>query len=134
MNRKCWIVLLAAIGSVFFLVQMGGRATAQEDSYELAHKDVFGKLQRPAVAFPHGLHMDALECGDCHHEYDEAKGALVPVDDPDAGCAECHGARKEGSRPGLREAYHKSCIGCHRKMAKQGKDTGPRTCGECHKK
>jgi len=68
MNRKCWIVSLAAIGSVFILAQIGGWALAQEDSYELAHEDVFGKLERPAVTFPHDVHMDALDCGTCHHE------------------------------------------------------------------
>ena len=134
MNRKCWMVSLAAIGSVFVLAQIGGWALAQEDSYELAHEDVFGKLERPAVTFPHDVHMDALDCGTCHHEYDEDEGALVPVDDPDTGCTECHGAEKEGNQPALREAYHGQCTVCHRGMAKKGEKTGPATCGECHKK
>ena len=134
MNRKCWIVSLAAIGSVFLLAQIGGWALAQEDSYELAHEDVFGKLERPAVTFPHDVHMDALDCGTCHHVYDEDEGALVPVDDPDTGCAECHGAEKEGNQPALREAYHGQCTVCHRGMGKKGEKTGPATCGECHKK
>jgi hypothetical protein len=134
MNSKGGILILAAIGSMFLLVQMGGWALAQEDTYDLAHEDVFGRLERPPVTFPHDLHMDALECGACHHEYDDEEGALVPVDDPDTGCAECHGARKEESRPALREAYHGQCTVCHRGMAKKGEDTGPTTCGECHKK
>ena len=56
------------------------------------------------------------------------------MEDPDAGCAECHGAKKEGDQPGLREAYHGQCTVCHREMAKEGKESGPRTCGECHKR
>ena len=134
MNRKCWIILLAAIGWISLQAQMGGRASAQEDTYELAHEQVFGKLKRPPVTFPHDLHMEALECGDCHHEYDDDEGALVPVDDPDTGCVECHGAKKEDNKPALREAYHGSCTVCHRATAKKGEDTGPTTCGECHKK
>jgi hypothetical protein len=137
MNRNCWIVSLAAIGSLFLLAYMGGLALAQEEEMLLEHKDVFGKLKRPPVPFPHELHTDVLAdegCGVCHHVYDEEKGTLVPDEDPDEGCAACHGAKKEGNQPGLREAFHGSCTVCHRKMAKEGKETGPRTCGECHKK
>jgi hypothetical protein len=134
MKRNCWIVSMAAIGSVLLLAQIGGVALAQEDTYELAHEEVYGKKQRPAVTFPHEVHMDVLDCGECHHEYDEDEGALVPVDDPDAGCTECHGAKKDGNVPALREAYHGQCTVCHRDTIKQGKDSGPTTCGECHKK
>lgn len=137
MKRNCWIVSLAAIGSFFLLTYPGGLAFAQDDEIVLEHDDVFGTLQRPPVTFPHDLHMGSLDeegCGACHHVYDEEEGTLVPVDDPDEGCVECHGAEKEGDQPALREAFHTSCTGCHREMAKQGKDTGPRTCGECHKK
>ena len=134
MNSKGWIVSLAAIGSVFLLAQGAGLASAQEDTYELAHEDVFGKLQRPAVTFRHDLHMDVLECGACHHVYDEEKGVLVPEEYPDTGCVDCHGARMKDSAPALREAYHGSCTVCHRDTAKKGEKTGPRTCGECHRK
>ena len=134
MNRRRWMVFLVTIGLVFLQAQLAGWVLAQEDTYDLAHEDVFGKLQRPPVTFPHDVHMDALECGACHHEYDDDEGALVAVDDPDTGCAECHGAKKEGNQPALREAFHGSCTVCHRGMAKKGEDTGPTTCGECHKK
>jgi Class III cytochrome C family len=134
MNRRWWIVLLVAIGWIPLQASMGGWAVAQEDTYELAHEDVFGKLQRPPVTFPHDIHMDGLECGACHHVYDEDEGALVPVDDPDTGCTECHGAHKEGDQPALREAYHGGCTACHREKARKSEKTGPTTCGECHKK
>ena len=55
MNRNCWIVSLAAIGSLFLLAYMGGLALAQEEEMLLEHKDVFGKLKRPPVPFPHEL-------------------------------------------------------------------------------
>lgn len=134
MNRKGWIVSVAVFGSITVLALWGGWALAQEDEYELAHKEVFGELQRPPVTFQHGLHMEVLDCGACHHEYDEDEGALVPVDDPDTGCVECHGAEKEENRPALREAFHGQCTVCHRKTIKKGEDSGPTTCGECHKK
>ena len=134
MNNKSWIVAVAAIGSMFLLAQVGGRALAQEDTYELGNKEVFGKLQRPPVTFPHEVHMNTMECGDCHHEYDEAEGKLVPVDDPDRVCADCHGLKGEGNQPGLRQAFHLECIGCHRTLLKKREATGPVTCGECHKR
>ena len=134
MNRRRWMVFGVVIGLVFLQAQLAGLVLAQEDTYELAHEDVFGELQRPPVKFPHDVHMDALECGACHHEYDDDEGALVPVDDPDTGCVECHGAKKKGNQPALREAFHGSCTVCHRAMAKKGEDSGPTTCGECHKK
>jgi rubredoxin len=134
MNRKCWIVSVAAIGSMFLLAQAGDWALAQEDTYELSHDEVFGELQRPAVTFHHDVHMNALECGACHHIYDEEEGSLVPVEDPDSGCAECHGAKKEGNQPALREAFHGQCTVCHRGLIRKGEDSGPTTCGECHKR
>ncbi len=134
MKRNGWIVSLAAFGSIFVLAQVGGWALAQDDSYEIAYEEVYGKKQRPAVTFPHGLHMEVLDCGECHHEYDEDEGKLVPVEDPFEGCTGCHGAEKEDNEPALREAFHGQCTGCHRKTIKQGEDSGPTTCGECHKR
>ncbi len=136
-NGRCWICLLAVLGWFSLQAGIGHLASAQEETYDLAHDEVFGKLQRPAVSFPHEEHMDLLEeegCGACHHEYDEEQGTLVPVEDPDTGCAECHGAKKADGVPGLREAYHGRCTGCHRDRAKAGEKTGPITCGECHRR
>ena len=137
MYKKTWLVFLGMIGWLVFCPGIRGGVAAQEETYDLGHEDVFGKLQRPPVAFPHDRHMDALEqegCGVCHHVFDEDAGGLVPVDDPDIGCTECHGAKKEDNKPGLRQAFHGSCTVCHRKMNRSGQASPPVTCGECHKK
>lgn len=109
---------------------------AQEASYRIAYTEIFGKLRRPAIDFNHEAHTDALEdagCGACHHAPDEKTGALVYVQDEEISCSECHGPKKEGSTPALREAFHGSCTPCHRKMIKkQNAFKGPTTCGECH--
>jgi hypothetical protein len=137
MDRKTWGLLLGIIGWLILFLYVGGGVAAQEDVYEVGHEDVFGKLERPPVVFPHGRHMDALEqegCGFCHHVFDEDAGALVPVDDPVTGCTECHGAKKEDDKPALRQAFHGSCTVCHRDAKKTGQASPPVTCGECHKK
>ena len=44
-----------------------------------------------------------------------------------------HVAKEQEDVPALREAFHGSCTGCHRKMGKaEGMFKGPTTCGECH--
>lgn len=137
MYKKDWIFFVGVIGWLVFCQGTGGEVAAQEAIYELGHEDVFGKLQRPTVSFPHDRHMDALEeegCGVCHHVLDENAGVLVPEDDPDVGCTECHSAEKDGKRPALRQAFHGSCTGCHRKVNQSIQASPPVTCGACHKK
>ena len=134
---KRWGLLSGIIGWLVFSLCSGSGVAAQEESYELGHEDVFGTLQRPPVDFPHDRHIDALEeegCGFCHHVFDEDAGVLVPVDDPDTGCTECHGAKKDGDKPALRQAFHGMCTVCHRDVRKAGQASPPVTCGECHKK
>ncbi len=137
MHKKNRVLFPGIIGWLVFSLFFGSGVAAQEESYELAHEDVFGPLQRPSVHFPHDRHMDALDeegCGICHHVFDKEKGELVPVDDPDAGCTECHGSKKDGSVPALREAFHGSCNVCHRDVNRVGEASPPVACGECHKK
>jgi hypothetical protein len=126
-----FLSLLAVIG-----VSLSSLVQAQEDSYRIGDTQVFGKLRRPAVAFNHEAHANALEdqgCGACHHAPDPKTGKLVYVEDEEAACSECHGRKKDESIPALREAFHGSCTACHRKMIKEKKNfKGPTTCGECH--
>lgn len=126
---------------LFFLmvvigVSLFSFAQAQEEVYRIEHTDVFGKLRRPAIDFAHEDHAVALEeqgCGVCHHTPDENSGELVYIEDEEVSCAECHGSEEEDGSPALREAFHGSCTGCHRKMLKSQDDfKGPTTCGECH--
>jgi len=111
---------------------------AQEDEYNLAHTDVFGKLRRPLVRFSHTIHSDYLAdagCGICHHNPDNKTGKLVYIEGEELSCRECHDAQKENRKLALREAFHGSCTGCHRDMIKTDTHkTGPTTCGGCHKK
>ncbi len=111
-----------------------GRALALAEGETIAHVDVFGELQRPPVPFDHDAHMDALDddCGACHHVFNGDSGSLVPADGDEKGCAECHGAGRDGRVPALREAYHGQCTACHRAGNRPAPAGRPVTCGGCH--
>jgi hypothetical protein len=109
------------------------------------------KAERPPVQFPHGKHF-AYSCNQCHH------GWTGP--EPIASCSTggCHDLAKAPEKPAtgkldktqsiryFKEAFHQSCIGCHkankiknaelersRQVLKENLGpTGPTGCIECH--
>jgi hypothetical protein len=134
MRIKIYFITGISIFAIFLIT--ANTLTAQEDTLTIAHEDIFGKLKRPAVNFPHDLHMDVFadqECGVCHHSYDDSSNSLTYEPGDETDCFDCHVAKKSGNIPALREAYHGSCTVCHRRTIKEnaGK-SGPTTCGECH--
>jgi len=82
----------------------------------------------------HARHTAAAgeKCGECHHQYDEAKGELVHVAQQEAACRDCHGAARTDDTPSLQVASHDRCISCHAEFEDKGSETGPRTCTGCH--
>lgn len=134
MRIKFFFPIRISIFVIFVIIAQPLKA--QEDTLTIAHEDIFGKLQRPVVIFPHDLHMDVFaeqDCGVCHHSYDAVSSSLTYQDGDETDCKECHIADKTGNIPALREAFHGSCTICHRNIIKEntGK-SGPTTCGECH--
>jgi predicted CXXCH cytochrome family protein len=122
---------------VALIVTVGwSESAAQEDSYDLAHTDIFGKLRRPPVYFAHDIHSDKLAdkgCGVCHHVVEQGSSKLIYREGEELTCKECHTARKSAGKPALREAYHGSCTACHRELVQRNiAKTGPITCGGCH--
>jgi hypothetical protein len=106
------------------------------------------------VSFNHAAHINKLkDCGLCHHHTTGAQ-----VTDPNCArchknsgaqatvsCKGCHVADPftpealkqqrdqqppiyHRDKPGLKAAYHVSCLGCHQKMG------GPTGCQDCHKR
>lgn len=69
----------------------------------------------------HELHLQIVEndCTVCHHHGSPGTTAPPP-------CKDCHGGAAVDGQPGLREAYHLRCVGCHHE---NGLDEG---CGFCH--
>jgi hypothetical protein len=88
------------------------------ETYVLAH---LAKTYEP-VTFSHRMHcLVAEDCAVCHHH---SQAGQTPS------CTQCHGvsaASKKAGIPGLKEAYHGQCMGCHREM-----EMGPTGCTECH--
>ncbi|MCU0663073.1 MAG: cytochrome c family protein [Myxococcota bacterium] len=73
------------------------------------------------VRFTHANHVSyASACAFCHHH-----GTQV---DQTPACRECHGRSDGGlARVGLKGAYHRQCMDCHRRMG-----SGPMGCEDCH--
>jgi len=127
----------AMMTAVLLLVIGTSHLEASQNKDIIANVDIFGKLQRPPARFSHDLHMGVFEdqgCGVCHHVLDENAGKLVYAEGEEQDCIACHGKKKDGNTPALREAYHGSCNACHRSMHKKNLKSGPMTCGECHPK
>jgi hypothetical protein len=102
-----------------------------------------------SVVFTHGRHATlAGNCGTCHHEHGDS-GKLPckschsldvsafknSVTHSFTACKSCHSAYapENPKMPGLKVAYHSSCMQCHKGMGNVGKD--PKGCAElCHAK
>jgi len=132
-----WIVFFCILSMVLIITYL----YAQDEEMVIAHKEVFQRLERAPVIFTHEKHVEELggdeSCSECHHIYSEEEGKLIYEEGEEVGCTECHGFKDEkredgGKTPSLMNAYHINCVGCHRKLAKENKKTGPATCGECH--
>jgi hypothetical protein len=79
--------------------------------------------QYETVVFSHSNHVDyADDCETCHHHSSKVEAAPP--------CRECHGLTTGDLRfPGLKGAYHRQCMNCHREM-----ESGPLECEGCHAK
>ncbi len=71
----------------------------------------------------HHKHEEALEkrCELCHHMSDEKSS-----------CRDCHREKEEDGTGSFRDVAHLGCITCHMERKKEGRNTGPFTCGGCH--
>lgn len=75
------------------------------------------------VDFDHKVHGERVKaCKECHHQDDAGKERKCST-------ATCHGAKAEGKKADLKEAFHKQCKDCHKKEKK-----GPTKCNDCHPK
>ena len=91
---------------------------------ELVILDKLEELYLP-VPFDHRGHAEMAEmingCAVCHHHTPE--GASFPA------CQSCHETspkREDIRKPGLKAAYHRQCMGCHRDWS------GATQCAACH--
>jgi c(7)-type cytochrome triheme protein len=112
----------------------GSMICAQPEEIILNHTEDFKEKRRPSVIFPHELHIERLECLDCHHKYENGKNVLdedeLEEGNPVAKCSGCHNLKNKCD---LQKAFHRQCLNCHANNKKPGEKTGPRMCIGCHK-
>ncbi len=126
MNIVNRIALPLLIGIVFSLT-----TAWSQDEMVVVDNSVFDNPQRSPSVFEHDLHNETAEideCSVCHHVYED--GQLVADESSeDMRCSDCHYLEKVDGQPGLMNAFHANCKGCHEAEGK-----GPIMCGECHVK
>lgn len=118
--KKVLISIGVLAGFMLSLLMISGAFAKDVVTYEVP----YGK-----VTFTHKKHIDnyKIDCLKCHHTWKkgETTGKL---------CKDCHKAKAEGKTSSAKEAYHKSCKGCHDDLKKANKPTGPAGCTQCHVK
>ena len=101
-----------------------GIALAQADKVTI--DDKYPNKMKGSVTFNHKVHSSSIACTKCHHTW-KKEASKTPQQ-----CADCHKAADTTDK-GLKKAFHKLCIDCHKDLEKQGKKAGPTTkCSDCH--
>lgn len=90
------------------------------------------KRSRPGVTFPHELHMDSIDCLDCHHDYQDGENLLDDSELEEDGSAACSACHSKSATIDLKTAYHRQCIKCHRTWNRESDGALPITCRDCH--
>lgn len=131
-TKGIWKTLLPVLGAIFCCASI---SLGQPEEILLDNTDSFKGKQRSAVTFKHALHMEGLECLSCHHRYENGENVLdegeLEDDTQNVKCAACHNGE---AKTHLKKAFHHQCMGCHMGLRKQGRNTGPELCGQCHPK
>lgn len=109
------------------------------------NSSIYQQHTKGLVQFTHKKHAEdyKIACTDCHHVYKDGKN-VWKEGDPAEKCEKCHtdatikGEKKlppEQQKLNLKLAFHNNCVGCHKKLKKENKETkAPTTCSKCHPK
>ncbi len=120
-------ILSLLVAMVFVLGAVTLASTAEMNKG--AEKYTIDKCQKRKgpVEFNHWQHqkIKGVTCKTCHHKEKEGETPKA--------CFQCHQC-KPGNAPKAMMAFHKTCKGCHAKMKREGKATGPTSCNKCHAK
>ena len=125
--NKAILMLTATILALFLALPA---AFSADDGPPRLRDEGFSDYERPPSLFDHDMHTELDECQECnvcHHVFND--DGTLNKDETSEGepCSSCHGLEQNGRQPGLMNAYHLNCKGCHDQIKK-----GPITCGECH--
>ena len=117
---KKFAALMAIVVAVMFSAALVVGAEAPAGKVTL--KEI--QKTKPAVTFDHKAHAEKAKgnCQACHHKDEKGK---------EQKCSACHGAKADGKKVELKEAFHKTCKDCHKKDAAK---KAPTKCDDCHKK
>jgi len=74
------------------------------------------------VPFPHRRHQESLTegCQVCHDMFPQKRGSIEAL-------------KAEGNLES-KQVMNRLCTACHRQYRREGVDTGPITCGQCHQR
>ncbi len=90
--------------------------------------------RKPAV-FPHRLHQEMYDCGECHHGRD-ANGRRLSYAEgmPIQRCSNCHNASlmTKIELRDMKHVGHALCKGCHQREAQSGSAGPIDKCSGCH--
>jgi c(7)-type cytochrome triheme protein len=126
-----WI-MLALMLLCGLLVLRAARLYAQESEFYIENLSAYQDKSRPAVYFSHENHMETYACLDCHHDFQNGQNVLEEdalEEDGEARCAACHSPK---TAIGLKQAFHRQCMGCHRHVNRKEAARLPITCQGCH--
>jgi len=132
-------IFISMVISFFPLMAITLYATETPEPPEeiLISNNVYQPDRKGAVYFSHLEHVESydVDCDGCHHEYENGEN-IWDEDQPVKKCLSCHDPSKNTDRvKKLRTAFHKSCKGCHQKLAMGGGTDAPyKQCTDCHGK
>jgi len=122
MDKKLFSVFAAIMFFGSLLVLQG--VFGQPDSITIDNPGLHATDTYQGAPFAHKKHADALkDCKVCHHTTKEGEKVQK--------CTDCH---TKDSKLTAKDAFHKSCRGCHMKLKKEGKAAGTTACTKCHAK
>ena len=141
MTKKFLVLLGIALGCILFLAS--GVLIAEDETDVppeeiVINNDEYRQDRKGPVPFSHLAHAEDYEvaCTECHHDYEDGKN-LWEEGDIAYRCSECHDPlESDGNTKKLLLAYHNNCIGCHKKLVKEGtsEEAPYNKCFKCHEK
>ena len=127
------VIILAVMAVFMGLTCMTGALIAADVPDEISiHEKAFKKYKKGPVKLDHKKHSTEYKvaCTECHHVYKDGKNVWKEGDEVQK-CSACHDVKKkkDGAMK-LKNAFHKNCKTCHKKLGK-----GPeKKCADCHAK
>lgn len=111
--------LMGLLAVAFLVGGLAGETLAKKQ----APKSITVENKNGNVTFSHEQHQKDVRCETCHHTMAKDKVA----------CRACH--RAEGKRLTAKDAFHKTCKGCHEQTVKADPNSkAPTQCKDCHKR